>query len=444
MGIWVFLKGDGYSMRYSKCWIRLLISSIFFVCEVSFSMDDFVAKLATALDKKTGFSVLTITRCSEIVAIDGNKATYATFKPLDKTCIQNILRETGEKLKLVPPDYPVFVVFNEYFFSRELLSFAMHNEITEVIKQFSLSCPNAIFYVNSLHEIEHPIPKYDDWRIYSTAIHDLFPEMPIGYRSWDVSFCGNTIATDGSKAFTNETFVVFLGNVISTYRKSTYYKEADEKLTGTNANPLSYLYGFGSDEIVPGLEGIHKRVAEILHARVYSDICWDVAQHIRVLVGRIVNSDVSQKALTIAEPALKLQQLLKKAYMPLENFKLHIIQSDSVNLHSCINDFPNGQTLVHSDSRTFSCSTIMYPHQLNSIIKQLTDFVDQNRRAAAGAPDRRLAINAKINTALMTMDDEIKRNFISILHTHPGNASLIEVRCNDDTPIKIWFSLSGV
>jgi hypothetical protein len=268
--------------------------------------------------------------------------------------------------------------------------------------------------------------------------------MPIGYRAWNVSSCGNTIAADGSEAFVNETSIIFRGNVISTYRKSTYYKEADERLIGKNAIPLSYLYGFGKNEIVSGLKEIHQQVAEILHTRVYTDICWDAAQHIRVLVGRIVNSDVSQKAHSIAEPALKLQQLFGKDYIPLESFKLHIIQSDSVNLHSCINDFPNRQTLVHSDSRTFSCSTIIYPEHLNGRIKYLTDFVAHKRIEAMANPSRRSAINDEINTALMTVDDEIKRNFIGILHTHPQNATLSEIVCSDDTPVSMWFSLSDV
>lgn len=425
-------------MTVYRRFVFLLFLMFLFQSSSAMSFDQELRKVIGA---GSGYSVMTVTRNAKIVGVDARNVTYEPFCSLGDDAINRIFQEIRNTLSSVLE--PVLVVFNEYFFARDLLNFDDFFRKLSIIKQASTETPKAIYYVNFLHEM-HPGMRADDYqklKFYSDGVSDIFSQNPPDKgQGFSVTACDRRLRTvsPGKPLFANETLVVFNGTVISTYKKSTYYHEADHKLDtidGKNANALTYLYGKGEDEIVSDLSGVHKSVSEILHSMVYTDICWDVVQRVRLAREAIVSRDFSHRADVISESAAHMKAIFGASSIPISSFKLHIIQSDSVNIHPHISDFPDGQILVHSDSRTFSVIKILYPEHLCKRLAYLNSQM----------PDTITSRNSDVvNTIIAAKDDEIKRSFASIIHTFPREEKLYEFMNDDDTINEIWMSLTKI
>lgn len=407
--------------------------------QISFAMP-FDQELHNAITSGCGYSVMTITRNAEIISIDAKNATYAPFRSLGGNAIEAVFQKIKSKLHNISK--PVLVVFNEYFFARELLHFNDFCNKLKIIKERSKETPKAIYYVNFLHEM-HPGTRcdYDQLITYSQGVSDIFSQNPLDRGSdFSVTACDKSFKTvsPGKRLFANETLVVFNGVVISTYKKSTYYHEADQVLDtidGKNPEALTYLYGKGEDEVASDLSKEYKAVADVLHSLVYTDICWDVVRRIRLARETIINRDFSHRASVITEAATKMKTLFgEDNNIPIHLFKVHIIQSDSVNIHPHVSDFPDGQILIHSDSRTFSVNKILYPKHL----RQRLECLDKKMPRPVTSANSSVA-----NTIIVAKDDEIKRSFASIMHQFPREEELYEFT-NDDTKVKFWLSLTEI
>lgn len=198
---------------------------------------------------------------------------------------------------------------------------------------------------------------------------------------------------------------------------------------------MSYFYGKGEDEVVSNLSKEHRAVADVLHSLVYTDICWDVVKRIRLEREIIIDRDFSRRAEKISEAANRMKRVFGSKNTSIDAFKVHVIQSDSVNVHPHISDFFNGQILVHSDSRTFSVNKILYPEYLQ---KRL-EFFDNNMPKSIDSSNSAFA-----NVIIRAKDDEIERNFASVMHQLPGEIYNYQLRNDDNTVEEFLISLTKV
>ncbi len=157
----------------------------------------------------------------------------------------------------------------------------------------------------------------------------------------------------------NETFAVSNGFVVSRYRKSTYDTTSDNLL-----KQYAYFYGLGSNIKVG-----NSKLANTLHTKVYNGICLDLDKNIRLWNYRVANSDddlirskyfatyeikdpITQQILFSTDAFLgELRDILHRhECMHPSDYKLHIIQSDSIGLNYFIGKIPEDQVTIHSDS----------------------------------------------------------------------------------------------
>ena len=314
--------------------------------------DNFPQTLAQALDGKAPFYVITVTRDlledkqAQIPDYKKHKLiTLDSYKQLLRKIEKAILdkSESDQSIKTSP----IFVVFNEYFFSRDILNHDQFNGFVNEIRNFSQKISNVIVYANFLYQqskgdisLEKAF-NYGKVVVASSSTTSFNPSY-----AFSVDFKIN----DYSDVLKNETSVFFKGETISRYRKSTYYNEN----TGTNKQ-LLYYFGFGQDELATNLTEKHNEVADILNEKVCTDICWDIQNDIRykLYLIRICEYEKIKPIMTQYETQ-KLQevQLLinEHIYKDPHKFKLRIIQSNTTNIYTGGSLLMGqGQIVVQSD-----------------------------------------------------------------------------------------------
>lgn len=155
------------------------------------------------------------------------------------------------------------VVFNEMFFGKAKtaectgLAYAplakdKKAELDRYFLELSRITPQAVFYVNHLHETD-PVLGRDfssrlnlvdtAWKAMPPPHHELFEAAGIS----DIpGFLTSIIPDHQYHTFANETFIYNRGAVVGKYLKTTYKDEADELLRAGHL----YLFGDGKEEIL--------------------------------------------------------------------------------------------------------------------------------------------------------------------------------------------------
>ena len=224
----------------------------------------------------------------------------------------------------------------------------------------SEECKNAIFYANFLYKSDQELSGEvkQKLRAYKTSVPALNKSSDKNVE-WSVTKVGmgkDTVSETTNNHFLNETSVVFRGKVISKYRKSTYCEEDDRLID----DGYTYYYGLGKDEKEVGLDDAHEQVAELLNQYVYTDICWDVQQHVRKYLNFILTKDFSYKNDTEYAVIMAIRNVIKENHKDPSGFKLHIIQSNTTSISSIIGDFPDNQLVMQSDQNVSSVFHMSY------------------------------------------------------------------------------------
>ena len=339
-------------MRFIRCIILLLFAQCLSYAggENSFP-DNFAQKLDEALDGNAPFYVITVTRD----LVEDKQARDPTYKRQQRITVDScrkLLTQIEDQLKSIS-DKPLFVVFNEYFFSRDMLTYDQYNDFVTEINTFSQKNPNVIIYANFLYQqsFDDILKKEDQMTLisklfgYQRCITLKADRMP----TEEFSPCGCIQVIKNSCDYMgvlkNETSVFFRNKIISRYRKSTYYNEDNSE------QKLLYYFGFGQDELEPNLTEIHKNVAAIINTKVCTDICLDLQRDIRYRLGEIFNSGLSGKEQYDEEKVKFLnEKVIGQTYKSPKEFKLRIIQSNTTDIHECPNLLLNDkQVIVQSD-----------------------------------------------------------------------------------------------
>lgn len=330
--------------------IRYVILMLIALQSLSYAAE-FPQILTNSFDNKGLFYVITVTR-DLVEDVNSKVATYEQHKTVKLESYKKLLDKlnsaiidqlkSDESIKMAP----IFIVFNEYFFSRNILTYDQYNGFVNEIKNFLQNKKNVIVYANFLYKQTGIIPQEQLEKAYNYGkvnTASFSPEYPSYTTTYELKERPN------DPVIKNETSVFYLGETISRYRKSTYYQENN----GTEQN-LLYYFGFGLDELELGLNKIHEEIANILHQNVCTDICWDIQNDIRYKLYLISIGEFDKIKRNMQEydskNLQKLQQLIGQNYKDPHKFKLRIIQSNTTNIHTGGSILlGEGQIVVQSD-----------------------------------------------------------------------------------------------
>lgn len=440
-----------------------------FICSVAFSAqeDDFAQRLRGAL-QNGGYRVMTVTRCNRDYAYNNSGIQVVAQKALELEYVNNLFQGIENVYNNDNGGSICFVVFNEYFFDRNLVGWDDFQNYMNAICEFTRHMVNAVFWVNFLHDMESTQDyNYNVMRDYDEGISDdIFFENNIGkVRNVVVKQCmSNTsvVTQDPDKIFANESFGIWNGEIVINYKKSTYYRECDRMLQNArvsqNGDLRSYCYGLGIDEKVNGLDLEHYRVSNVLHEFVYTDICWDVVRRVRYCRDTILRRSFFALNDTLNSAASRMKRAYIGEVINLSEYKLHIVQSASVNVYPHIVDLYDGQVLIHSDSKAFSVCLIKYPRNLRDRLVSLTNCMC--RRVVGTEGDLSRITETCINNGkydwhalrvipytfssesfaqsiMREVDDLIEKNFSAIVRSYNMYERVVEI---DDISICIAIS----
>jgi hypothetical protein len=180
------------------------------------------------------------------------------------------------------------IIFNEMFFSQLVpLQFAEKQAIEMILKDVSnnnprlLLCPNFLFLDNIRN-----VAKVNMQEIFNKTVDSINNgSMQIDgashrgirakIRNMNTNLTG-LIAAYNITPLINESICIHNGNVLTKYLKSTYFQEADNDLIDTSKE-CWYLFGNGVDSRVTNNE-----LSKFLHSNVSFEICFDLANGIRI------------------------------------------------------------------------------------------------------------------------------------------------------------------
>lgn len=309
------------------------------------NIEAFASILQKSLESKSDFYVLTITRVDPIRL--GNLDVNV---PLNERNLSEICSHLQQNFANYHE--PIFVVFNEYFFSRKVLTKDEYNKIMLYIKQLSSEFRNFIIYANFLYNSEEKLTNFNqqliEGYIYYKPEGQRFPDALIVKHNGDSLQHPPVV---GNLLILNETSVIFHGEILVKYRKSTYCGEYGSDF----AQECYYYYGFGSDVKVDGLSKQLNKIADLLTKYVYTDICYDVQAGVRKRIWQMFCATDLRYETTYTN-------FFKAIGTPSDpkDFKLHIIQSNSTDIHGpAARDFPDEQLTVLADplSQRVFCKT---------------------------------------------------------------------------------------
>lgn len=359
-------------MRLHTVVLGRLVAGVFFPC-LAYTMDS--GALVAAIDKGH-FKVLTVARdyLKDDMASLSNEGMVAVLSGID------------ERLEEKPdPSVPVFVVFSGYACSRQTQGYDQFKGLLNCVIEHSkgpkwLPC---FCYINFLYKLQNaPSPEDVKWlRGYLTNSLDDFmindanllrhPWLNIGIS--DRKGMIDALKEGPAGYFANETFVIHRGRVISRYRKATYNGE-DPVLARSK---WVYFFGRGYEE--PTEDG--GALALELVKRVGTDICRDIALSFKLWLHRLLLAKrddkvkkrffadyaEAKKFITKDFDTVDYFSKQKEVVDPFE-FKVRIIQSNTVGLSEYIDNFSDGQIVIQSDPQVSGVVKIQWPRHTHEAV----------------------------------------------------------------------------
>ena len=186
-------------------------------------------------------------------------------------------------------------------FSNLSKSIYTYDENLNVLQKFLLSKVTPSFidiistlslYLNSRFESYHNVDEY------ITYLNNIIQKAKSEYLLTNV--------------LQNITSYFYDRQILMQYNKATYYNEVDNLLMKNTQNYYLYKFGLGID-IISQLS----KMSTILHDNVSTEICRDVVVKTRSRDQKI---------------------------------RVHVVQSDYININDCFDNFPEYEVLIHADS----------------------------------------------------------------------------------------------
>lgn len=246
----------------------------------------------------------------------------------------------------------IFVIFNEYFFGKIIMKKDELNNICTNLNKISEKLPDTyiIFFVNVLiEEKEINIKEMEIYKKYINISDFIFcpTEKKIQY-------------TENKGYYSNSTYIIFDGQPIIKYSKASFSNELEN---------INYKFGFG-DMVILIENELSKKISDLVD--IY--LCMDLT--IRPYLKLINNIDFS---FTGDKDSLKemedLQELIKKHQSGKEKKKkIIIIQSNSIELSSNLDNFNDGMILVQADPKASLAVQINYTSFIENILEQSNNY----------------------------------------------------------------------
>lgn len=187
----------------------------------------------------------------------------------------------------------IFVIFNEYFFGRNILNEQAFSGLCIIFKELAEKIPYAhiFFFVNILFQEQNI--NFEEMEKYSGnfRISDFYFETTIAKMKYDKL----------SKFYSNTTFIIYKGEAIMKYLKSSYADELDVN---------NFKFGFGNLIIIKDLE-LTKKISNLIDIF----ICMDLT--VRPYYELIINNDFSFSSDTYEIDRINNLKSILKKYNPL-------------------------------------------------------------------------------------------------------------------------------
>ena len=249
----------------------------------------------------------------------------------------------------------IFIIFNEYFFGKEICKKEELSLICGKIKSLSDNFPKIylFFFVNLF--IEENNINFEDMKVYQqfydiSNLSFLFSKRNIIYNNKDIKY-------------SNTTFIIYNGVPIIKYLKSSY---SEEKY------PINYKFGFGNLILIKEDE-LSKKLSEIID--IY--LCMDIT--IRPYYELIKTTDFSFSGNKNAVERIKKLQSILNNYQTLKQ-KIIIIQSNSIDISTNLYNFEDGTIIIQVDPKVSSVFKISFNKIFRNKINDCQKDYDENNK----------------------------------------------------------------
>ena len=270
--------------------------------------------------------------------------------------IDNVLSTFNEGINLV--------LFYEYFFSRNPISYKAKEELISKIKNVSKKYKNTLFFAPIFYILEKAPEKEYIERIinYSTIIETNHP-----FAKWDVNYDFLEITKDKKDWVANEVFVIFENEVILSHKKSVFFQEFTSKLLHRFYN---YDFGFGLNNVLTKNNNLLNLV-KIINKYISTQICKECQDELLFLRKYFIQFDES----ILISDNKKYFQEKKKLFKEFEDPKhmeknLYLIFSNTMTTESILHTFKEESIISHVDPINNGIFSIKYNKVISKKIKE--------------------------------------------------------------------------
>ena len=294
---------------------------------------------------------------------------------MNKLDIKSLFNKIREIIKLIEIDNIIFVVFYEYFFNRNVLSYEQKDNIINTLIKIMSDINNAFFLLPFLYENKSG-PDEEELK----DIINYCADVDVDYRKhpsvfWKVTDYAN-YEKEKTKWFSNEVFVIFNGNIILSHKKGSYCNEVMKEVF----KKYNFYYGIGKNKILATNEG-DKKIADIFEKYIYIGICKEVVDEIDYIKYYFNKFDSNILCKDLKKIVENKQQLFKKLNGQLYRDKTYfIIISNTMNLNKIIHTFPDGSIVIQSDPNNSQVLEIQYSQNIISKLEKMNfskDFSEE-------------------------------------------------------------------
>jgi hypothetical protein len=179
------------------------------------------------------------------------------------------------------------VVFNEMFFSQQVpLTLEQKDFIRDKLVGLSQDSPTSFFYPNFLYTENRNVDGHSICGFLDTMDNNVASGlMDISHNNFCVNECRNELINIGGilddatlhpqEFLINETYGINNGNIITTYKKASYFNEANDSVLGGT------LYDFGTGRDIANM-AVPLQLRTAVLNNISTEICFDLAQSVRM------------------------------------------------------------------------------------------------------------------------------------------------------------------
>ena len=367
-----------------------------------------IGEIKNLIDSKN-FKVINAIKCNNYSYDKKKKEMVEIREQMDKRDIIFFFDELDKVISSV--NDLTIVVLNEYFFSYHLIvDDENYKMIISRALEITKNKANVILIINICHNVdkdkiskEH-ISKIKDyskeiidndnnsiWKISSGASSGLFNEERDNY-------------------FANETFVIMRGEILYSYKKSTYYYEID------NSSEYNYLIGFGTDEINENLNSELKDIGKMISDKISIEICFDVQNNIKVK--KFQNIVIDERNYDFQN--FNFINDIRKNINNYDEKKIIVIQSNFTNIYDQISIFPIHSIVIKSDPLQPLVFSVKDKNTIDIIVtneNRCSNFVEKEKKLINGVENHIKRLNQAFEKFKSNFESNNAAKIINEFHT---------------------------